>query len=224
MNHLRRLPLIRHLWYRPRLATSLGVGISVGLLLSCMWPGHLVGTVLIAYNAGVVLYVALAASMMITSNKQHLRWRAQLQDDGQIAVLMSVVVASVISLLAIAAQLAIAKDLIGFSKYAHIALAAVTVITSWSFAQMMFALHYAHAYYQGEVDAHAGGLEFPGTKAPEYLDFLYVACVIGTSGQTADVSFSTSAMRRIGLLHCVLSFFYNATMIALTINIAAGLI
>lgn len=224
MSLLRRLPLIRHLWYRPRLATSLAVSLSVGFLLSCIWPGHPVGSVLIAYNAGTVLYVALAGSMMVTSNKQHLRWRAQLQDDGQIAVLLSVVVASVISLLAIAAQLAIAKDLVGFSKYAHIALAAVTVITSWSFAQMMFALHYAHAYYQGEADAHAGGLEFPGKEAPEYLDFLYVACVIGTSGQTADVSFSTSAMRRVGLLHCVLSFFYNATMIALTINIAAGLI
>lgn len=224
MSLVRRLPLVRHFWHRPRLAISFALCVLVGLVLACAWPGHAIGSMLIAYNAGVTLYVGLAMQMMLTSDRQHLRWRAQLQDDGQIAVLICVAFASIVSLMAIAAQLAIAKDLIGFSKYAHIALAAVTVITSWSFVQMMFALHYAHAYYQAENDTHAGGLDFPGSAAPEYMDFLYVACVIGTSGQTADVSFSTSAMRRVGLLHCVLSFFFNATMIALTINIAAGLI
>lgn len=219
-----RLPLIRHLWFRPRLFFSLSFSGLLGGLLAWMWPGHSVGSILIAYNAGVILYVGLALHMMFTSSKQHMRSRARVQDDGQIAVLLSVVIASIISLLAIAAQLSIAKDLIGFSKFAHIALAGLTVITSWSFAQMMFALHYAHAYYQPEDGAHAGGLDFPGTKEPEYPDFLYVACVIGTSGQTADVAFSTSTMRRVGLLHCVLAFFYNATMIALTINISANLI
>lgn len=221
---LHRLPLIRHLWFRPRLFFCLAFSGLLGGLLAWLWPGHHVGSILIAYNAGVMLYVGLAVHMMFTSSKQHMRSRARVQDDGQIAVLLSVVIASIISLLAIAAQLSIAKDLIGISKYGHIALAGLTVITSWSFTQMMFALHYAHAYYQPEDGAHAGGLDFPGTKEPEYPDFLYVACVIGTSGQTADVAFTTSDMRRVGLLHCVLAFFYNATMIALTINISANLI
>jgi len=68
-----------------------------------------------------------------------------------------------------------------------------------------------------------GGLEFPGGHAPDYGDFLYFACVIGTSGQTADVSFSSRVMRRTGLVHCVLAFLFNTTLIALTINIASGL-
>ena len=55
-------------------------------------------------------------------------------------------------------------------------------------------------------------------------DFFYFACVIGTSGQTADVAFATSALRRVGTLHCVLAFFFNTTLLALTINVAAGLI
>ena len=155
---LHRLPLIRHLWFRPRLFFCLAFSGLLGGLLAWLWPGHHVGSILIAYNAGVMLYVGLAVHMMFTSSKQHMRSRARVQDDGQIAVLLSVVIASIISLLAIAAQLSIAKDLIGISKYGHIALAGLTVITSWSFTQMMFALHYAHAYYQPEDGAHAGGL------------------------------------------------------------------
>ena len=69
----------------------------------------------------------------------------------------------------------------------------------------------------------AGGLEFPGEREPHYGDFLYFACVIGTSAQTADVSFTSRSMRRTGLVHCVLAFFFNTTLLALSINIASGL-
>ncbi|MES2049282.1 MAG: DUF1345 domain-containing protein [Pseudomonadota bacterium] len=77
-------------------------------------------------------------------------------------------------------------------------------------------------------DRHDGsgvgrGLAFPGGHAPDYGDFLYFACVIGTSGQTADVSFTCRFMRRIGTVHCVLAFIFNTTLLALTINIASGL-
>ena len=221
--HARRLPLLRIFFHRPRLTLSLGVALAAFPLLTIFWPGHVTARLLLAYNLGAVLYLILAGHMFFTAQIHHMRRRALLQDDGRVAVLLGVVIASGISLIAIAAQLSAAKDLTGFVKYAHIGLAAFTVLTSWSFTQTMFALHYAHAYYGGSSSDTPGGLEFPGTTEPDYLDFLYVACVIGTSGQTADVSFATASMRRLGLIHCVLSFFYNATLIALTINIAAGL-
>jgi uncharacterized membrane protein len=85
-------------------------------------------------------------------------------------------------------------------------------------------LHYAHDFYAARARGKPVGLTFPGTELPDYGDFLYFACIIGTSGQTADVSFTTSAMRRTGLLHCVLAFFFNTTLVALTINIASGLL
>jgi uncharacterized membrane protein len=106
----------------------------------------------------------------------------------------------------------------------HIALAGLTVLTSWVFTQFMFATHYAHEYYSAQARGFEPGLQFPGTEAPNYLDFVYFACVIGTSGQTADVSISSQIMRRISLIHCILAFFFNTTLIALTINIAASLI
>lgn len=223
MKLIRRLPVLRHLWQRPRLTLSLCLAVVLALVLTWTWPGHVTTRILIAYNAGAALYLILAGRMMLTATLDHICSRAKQQDDGQIAVLIGVMLASVVTLLAIAAHLSIAKDLVGWSRYAHIALAAATVVTSWSFTQTMFALHYAHAFYGADEGAPAGGLQFPGTAEPDYIDFLYVACVIGTSGQTADVAFSSSELRRIGLLHCVLSFFYNATLIALTINMAAGL-
>jgi len=69
-----------------------------------------------------------------------------------------------------------------------------------------------------------GGLDFPGEASPGYADFLYFAFVIGTSGQTADVAIASRSMRRVGLVHCVLAFMFNTTVLALTINIAASLL
>jgi uncharacterized membrane protein len=152
-----------------------------------------------------------------------MRSRAIQQDEGHILVLILVIASALMCIGAIVAELAVVKELKGFTRYAHIALAAVTIASSWAFTQTMFALHYAHDFYASEVRGQHGGLDFPGGHAPDYGDFLYFACVIGTSGQTADVSFSNRNMRRIGLVHCVLAFFFNTTLVALTINIASSL-
>ncbi len=107
---------------------------------------------------------------------------------------------------------------------AHIILTCLTITLSWLLIHVMFALHYARAYYQAAARGHNPGLSFPGDEAPDYHDFLYFSCIIGTSGQTADVSFTSHRNRRIGTLHCILAFFYNVSVLALMINIAAGLI
>jgi uncharacterized membrane protein len=68
------------------------------------------------------------------------------------------------------------------------------------------------------------GLQFPGDEDPDYGDFFYAAAIVGTSGQTADVSYVSKPMRRIGSLHCILAYFFNTTVLALLINIAASLL
>jgi uncharacterized membrane protein len=184
---------------------------------------HTVTRWLIAWNVGAGLYVALAAIMMIRSTRHHMRHRAQLQDDGQLVILSLVVVATIASLAAIGGELIVVKDMHGLIKSAHITLAGVTVLTSWAFIQVMFALHYAHDYYSAACHGKSAGLEFPKDDEPDYGDFFYFAAVIGTSGQTADVSFVTKPMRRIGALHCILAYLFNTTVLALLINIGASL-
>jgi uncharacterized membrane protein len=152
-----------------------------------------------------------------------MRQRAALHDDGQLAILGVVVVAAIASLAAIAGELALVPRLQGLTRVAHVVLAGVTLLSSWAFIQVMFALHYAHEYYGAASRGASPGLEFPGGEAPDYGDFFYFAAVIGTSGQTADVPFVSRPMRRIGTLHCILAYLFNTTVLALLINIGASL-
>jgi len=216
--------VLRQVRARPRLFVAAAVAAAVGVWLPFDLASHAVTRWLIAWNTGTVLYVLLAAVMMLRSQHHHMRQRALMQDDGQLVILALVVVATIASLAAIAGQLAVAKDMHGTLRNAHMALAGVTVLSSWAFIQTMFALHYAHDFYAAAAHGRAGGLLFPDDEPPDYGDFFHFAVVIGTSGQTADVSFVSKPMRRIGTLHCILAYLFNTTVLALLINIGASLL
>jgi uncharacterized membrane protein len=215
--------VLRQIRSRPRLVIAACVAVAVAMLLPRDIASHPVTRWLIAWDSGTGLYVLLAAIMMIRSSNHHMRRRAQLQDDGQLAILLLVVVSGVASLAAIAGQLAVVKEMHGFLKVAHIALAGFTVLSSWAFIQVMFALHYAHEYYAACAHGGPAGLQFPGDEPPDYGDFFYFSAVIGTSGQTADIAFVSKPMRRIGSLHCILAYLFNTTVLALLINIGASM-
>ena len=221
--HLDKPYPIRQLLARPRLFVSVAVGVLVFFFLPDSAVQLAVTRAIIAWNAGAVLYLLLAAKMMFWSTHERMQVRALQQDEGRSMVLLLVVTSALMCIGAIVAELAVVKNLQGQLRYAHITLAALTIMTSWAFTQTMFAMHYAHDSYVSALHGAHGGLEFPGGQPPDYGDFLYFACVIGTSGQTADVSFTSRKMRRTGTLHCVLAFFFNTTLVALTINIASGL-
>jgi uncharacterized membrane protein len=208
---------------RPRLFIVAAIGVATGLLLPHDVSTQAITRWLIAWNVGACLYIVLAAAMMIRSSKGHMRHRAQLQDDGKYVILGMVVVAAVASLVAIGFELVVVKDMHGWLKGAHVALAGLTVLSSWGFIQIMFTLHYAHDYYMAACHGRKPGLLFPDDPDPDYGDFFYFSAVIGTSGQTADVSFVTKPMRRIGSVHCILAYLFNTTVLALLINIGASL-
>ncbi|TBW39006.1 DUF1345 domain-containing protein [Siculibacillus lacustris] len=216
--------LARNLRHRPRLLVSIAVGlvVLVGIALGTPWRAST--RALIAWNAGAGLYVVLAWTTMLRSGAERMRARSKLHDEGGMVILIATAFAATLSLIAIVAELATTKDAVGWLKTAHISLGVVTLLSSWVFIHTSFAFHYAHAYYAGLIRNHTPCLEFPKTPEPRYSDFLYFAFVIGTSGQTADISFLTTEARQLGLIHCVLSFIFNTTVLALMINIAAGLI
>jgi uncharacterized membrane protein len=219
-----RPKLIRLIMARPRLFLCAMIGVLTVSYLPSSVAMHQVTRLIIGWNVGACLYLLLAVRMMFWSPHERMKTRALEQDEGRIVILTLVVAAAITSIGAIVAQLAVAKDIHGTLRYAHIGLAVLTILSSWAFTQVMFALHYAHDYYAAETRGIPVGLAFPGGHAPDYGDFLYFACVIGTSGQTADVSITSRTMRRTGLVHCVLAFVFNTTLLALTINVASGLI
>jgi len=223
--HLTSYPtFVRLILSRPRLFSSILVGVLVALFLPTSLASHEITRVIIGWNTGTWLYLVFAARMIFWTSHEKMRSRAIAQDDGKYFVLIMGIIASIVSIGAIFAELSVAKDMHGLLRSAHIALAILTILSSWAFIQVMFALHYAHDFYIAKERGNSGGLEFPDVATPDYSDFLYFSCVIGTSGQTADVSFTSKSMRRTGLVHCVLAFFFNTTLVALTINIASGLI
>lgn len=221
---LHRNRFIRQVQVRPRLFVAAALAGTIMALLPAGVVESLTTRMLMGWNAGVVLYLVLAGVMMARSSHERIRWRANLEDEGQLVILALVIVAAVASLAAIVVELSLVKDMARATKFLHVGLAITTIVSSWAFTHVMFALHYAHDYYLDEGKGTAGGLDFPGTETPDYGDFVYFSFVIGTSAQTADVSFTNSAMRRIGLIHCVLAFLFNTTLLALTINMAASLI
>jgi uncharacterized membrane protein len=223
--HFKRPRLQRIFWARPRLIGSvlLGIVLVVAFVLLTKW--RLPTQLLIAWNISVGVYLTLAVNMMRDCTDEQMKLRAQIQDEGQTTVLLLTVFALVACLSAIVIQLSGLKDMSPTLRGLHVGLAALTILTAWLFVHSMFALHYAHEFYSAVTRGHAPVLEFPGTDSrPDYWDFIYFAFIIGTSGQTADVSLASKSLRRTGTLHCVLAFFFNTTMVALTINIAAGLI
>ena len=136
------------------------------------------------------------------------------------AILILAVIAAVASLGAIFAELAVLKP--DDPRYGlYIALAIVTVVLSWAFTHTIFALHYAHEFY-GE-DADAKNLKFPDDDEPDYWDFIYFSFVVGMTFQVSDVAISQKSTRRMVVAHGALSFFFSTAIVAMMVNIAAGL-
>ncbi len=208
---------------RPRLFIAAATAVAVGLLLPDALAAHTVTRCLIAWNTGTCLFLLLAVLMMGRSSSHQMRRRAQSQDVGDTAILILVALAAIASLAAIAGELAVVRDVHGWMRSAHVALTGVTVLSSWGFIQIIFALHYAHDYYAAIGRGHRAGLHFPDDAHPDYGDFFYFSAVVGTSGQTADVAFTSKHLRRIGTLHCILAYLFNTIVLALLINIGASL-
>ena len=223
----RALPM-RLIEARPQLFTCIAIGIVLAFVQPHDW--RLATRLLIAWNGAVILYLILGARMMMRADELSIRRRAQLTDDGKYAFLGLSVLAAIASFAAIVLELSSVKDLTGSDKALHAALVVTTIVSSWFFVHLIFTLHYAHEYFSDELRTPdptdvRGGLIFPGNKdEPRYIDFLYFSYIIGVASQTADVATSSPTMRTLALVHGIVSFFFNTTILALTINIAASLL
>ncbi len=163
--------------------------------------------------------------MMSKCGPHEIRKRALSQNDGQSTVLILVGLAIIFSTGAIFFDLSAVKDVVGAEKYERLILSVSTIVLSWFFTNVSFTLHYAHDYFFEVQNNRDGGLVFlPASEEPDYFDFLYFAFTLGATAQTADVALASKKMRRTCIIHSILAFFFNTTLVALTINIASGLI
>lgn len=215
---LDRLPI-----RRPRLVLSALVSVIAWLVV----PDTLAPEtkLLVAFDFGASCYLATIWIMMGRATAANIGERARAHDEGKwtILVLGSLIATAV--LFAIGFEMHGVKSLPGHRGGLHVSLAAVTIVLSWVFMNTLFAVHYAHEYYlPAEGGGHAGGLQFPGQEHPDYWDFVYFSFVIGMTFQVSDVQITQRAPRRLAVAHGVLAFFFNVVILALVINICAGLV
>lgn len=211
--------LLRHLRVRPYLGASCVAGLAVALLTPL--PSAITRA-LLGWNASVWLYLVLLGWMMVRADHGSVQRAAVAQAESAGTVLAIVSLASVFSLVGVVFELSAAKQPGMAHAWPHVLLALATVVGSWTLLPMVFALTYASLYYR----AHGGGLRFPDDDPqfhPNYADFLYFSFTIAVASQTSDVSVNTVAMRRVVLLQTLLSFAFNATILAFSINMAASL-
>jgi uncharacterized membrane protein len=179
---------------------------------------------LIAWNVGAWLFLGLIALMAARGPSDSVRAHAAEEDENQWALLAIAIVVAAAALAAIVLELGPVKDMTGLRKGEHIGLVAATILSAWTFTHVMFALHYAAQYYAPGEDGVRAGLRFPEEETPGWGEFFYQAFVIGCACATADVNATSRSMRRACLAHGVVAFFFNTIILALTINIGAGLI
>lgn len=203
--------------YRPFALAALGAVLGLASAVRLSWP-H---AVTIAADAFFVIYLVLTLAHVPRLTKTYLRRHAASSDAPVLVIFLitlATVVASMLSLFAVinAAQ--------GQSAF-HYGLALLSVPLGWATIHVMAAIHYAHLFWQppqGESQPRKG-LDFPGTKEPDGWDFIYFSFVIGMTAQTSDVDITGQHMRRFNLIHAVVSFFFNAVLVAAAVNVAVTL-
>ena len=206
---------------RPRLVYALGIGFLAGALIPTP-GGDVVLHTLVGWNVGTYAYMVFIWVMMIRADDGSVREFAERQDERAAVVLTVVSLAALMSLAAIVLELASAGHASARHPF-HIALTAATVIGSWFLIPTIFGLHYAHSFYA--VTSGAPPLLFPEKNLkPDYWDFMYFSFTIAVASQTAEIAPGSRAMRKAVLAQAILSFFFNASILALSINIGASLV
>lgn len=204
----------------PRLLIAIAVGLLAGFLIPAT---SLITHCLLGWNAGVWTYLVMIGLMMYFADAQDAKRLAETEDESAQLVLGLVCIAAVASLLAILLELAgggHGDD----GKLGRYAFTAATVFGSWLLIGIIFTLHYARLFYAEDDDPQALPLRFAdGQTTPDYWDFLYFAFTISVAVQTSDVGVATRALRKAVLAHSLICFIFNAAIIGLSINIAAGL-
>ena len=201
---------------RPRMIVSLIIFLVVSAVLVAM-KLRLSTAILLGFDLAAIVFLSILARMFNRASTAHMRSQARAQDTGRWGILWSGIVLSTVVLVALSSELHAAKG----GGLLALGVGALSVVLSWLFLNTMFAIHYAHGFYGDFGEKHAG-LEFPDTPQPDYWDFAYFAIVIGMTFQVSDVQITSRYLRRVALLHSVISFFFNVFIIAITVNIVAG--
>ncbi|TSD67449.1 DUF1345 domain-containing protein [Inquilinus sp. KBS0705] len=182
----------------------------------------------------LIVWIAVALSIIILdwitiiwAHPKEIREVASLEDSSRYMIFLFVMVASLVSLLAIVLLLKSSKGQDDATVGTYVILAMSAVVVSWWLVHTVFTMRYAHLFYTMDKGKKTplGGLEFPGNeKEPDYMDFVYFSFVVGMTFQVSDVEISSKHIRRLAWAHGLIAFAFNTAIVALSINVISGLV
>lgn len=204
-----------------RIAPPRFLAYAAGLIAVALWSARqdsaALRDFLIGFDVVTGLFLLSTIPLFRTSDPRVIRRHAARNDANRVALL---VISFAVSAVVLGALALLVSGAGSYSK----PLVIVTLALAWLFANLVYAIHYAHLYYSrdGSGDGHAGGLSIPSTDAPDYFDFLHFALILGMTFQTADIDITSRAIRRVSTWHCVEAFIFNIGILAFSINMIAG--
>jgi uncharacterized membrane protein len=214
--------LLTTISHRPRLlAGALIMVVTYLILLFAPVVARESTRLLVAWNVGAWAYLGLIALMMGRSGADP-QVDARPEDESQWVLLLLGVTAACAALAAIVRDLGPVKILEGVAKAGRLVLVIASILSAWTFIQVMFAIHYAGVYFAAVADGERGGLDFPGGAKPGWTEFVYQAFTVGCTFASSDTNVTSTRMRRICVVQSVFGFLFNTVILALAINIAAG--
>lgn len=181
--------------------------------------------VMLCWDIFALVLLVLNWITFFTTSSQDIRQRAKTEDSSRIVIFSIVLISTFASLLAVVLLL-VTRSQKQEWKELYLTIAIVGMVLSWMLVHSIYTLRYAHLYYANhptKKETHAGGLDFPGEDKPDFIDFAYFSFVLGMTFQVSDVQITSKSLRRLALMHGMLSFGYNTVIVALTINVVAGL-
>jgi uncharacterized membrane protein len=213
-----------HWFYRIKAVYKLLICLCVGALgFIFLLPVKMEGAtrIMVSWDIFCLCEIAIGLAIFTSVCPKQLRLLASREDASRPVVFFIVLIAIIGSL---GGVLLLLKNQEGWllSKGMETFIYIVGVIFSWVLLHMQFTHRYAHLYYGDHPTRRneiAKGLDIPGDEAPDYIDFAYFAFVIGMTFQVSDIEISSRRIRRVALIHGLLSFLFNTVIVALTINV-----
>ena len=181
-------------------------------------------TSMMLWDVFALSYIITSWIVFFTSSVSHITKKARQDDGSRLFVFLIVVLACFASMFTVL-MLTISKDTADVAKAIYLPVIIAGMLLSWMLVHTTFCFHYAHLYYDNDegTEKNAAGLTFPGEQHPDYIDFAYFSFVIGMTFQVSDIEITSRTIRRQALVHGLLSFALNTFVVALTINLIAGL-
>jgi uncharacterized membrane protein len=205
-----------HVAARRAIGTGI-VGVVAGAGAAALMPWQ--AALLLGWTTTAVVFLVRVWVALLPQDAGSTARHATKEDDSRVAADAGILSASLISLVAVGLLLVKGARTGGFTEGVFTGVAVLSVVISWAVVHTIFALRYGHIYYGGD-----GGMDFHGEADPTYRDFAYVAFTIGMTYQVSDTELTSRAMRAAVLRHALLSFLFGTAIIAMMINVVAGLL